>query len=36
MRVIDCFSYFDEDIILEIRLSTLYDYVDEFVFVKPR
>ena len=31
MRVIDCFSYFDEDIILEIRLSTLYDYVDEFV-----
>ena len=31
MRVIDCFSYFDEDTILEIRLSTLYDYVDEFV-----
>ena len=31
MKIIDCFSYFDEDIILEIRLSTLYDYVDEFV-----
>ena len=31
MRVIDCFSYFDEDLILEIRLSTLYNYVDEFV-----
>tara|TARA_X000001036_G_scaffold116478_1_gene109762 strand:+ start:1107 stop:1934 length:828 start_codon:yes stop_codon:yes gene_type:complete len=31
MKIIDCFSYFDEDTILEIRLSTLYDYVDEFV-----
>ena len=31
MKVIDCFSYFDEDLILEIRLSTLYNYVDEFV-----
>ena len=31
MKTIDCFSYFDEDLILEIRLSTLYNYVDEFV-----
>lgn len=31
MRIVDCFTYFDEDLILEIRLSTLYDYVDEFV-----
>ena len=25
------FNYFDEDIMLEIRLSTLYDYVDKFI-----
>ena len=31
MKIIDCFSYFDEDLILEIRLNTLYDYVDKFV-----
>ena len=31
MRIIDCFNYFDEDMMLEIRLSTLFDYVDEFV-----
>ncbi len=31
MKIIDCFSYFDEDLILKIRLDTLYDYVDKFV-----
>ena len=31
MKIIDCFSYFDEDMMLEVRLSTLFDYVDEFV-----
>ena len=31
MKIIDCFNYFDEDMILEVRLSTLFDYVDEFV-----
>ena len=31
MKIIDCFNYFDEDIMLEIRLSTLYDYVDKFI-----
>ena len=31
MKTIDCFSYFDEDTVLEIRLSTLYNYVDEFI-----
>ncbi len=31
MKIIDCFSYFDEDLILEIRLNTLYEYVDKFV-----
>ena len=31
MKIIDCFNYFDEDMMLEIRLSTLFDYVDKFV-----
>ena len=31
MKIIDCFNYFDEDMMLEIRLSTLFDYVDEFI-----
>ena len=31
MKIIDCFSYFDEDMMLEVRLSTLFDYVDKFV-----
>ena len=31
MKVIDCFTYFDEDMMLEIRLATLFDYVDKFV-----
>ena len=31
MRIIDCFNYFDEDMMLELRLSTLFDYVDKFV-----
>ena len=25
MKLIDCFMFFDEDLILEIRLNTLYD-----------
>ncbi len=31
MKIIDCFMYFDEDLILEIRLNTLYEVVDKFV-----
>ena len=27
MKLIDCFMYFDEDLVLEIRLNTLYDIV---------
>jgi beta-1,4-mannosyl-glycoprotein beta-1,4-N-acetylglucosaminyltransferase len=34
MKVIDCFMYFDEDRLLEIRLNTLYDYVEKFVIVE--
>jgi len=31
MKIIDCFNYFDEDLILDIRLATLFDYVDKFI-----
>ena len=30
-KVYDCFCYFNEDMILELRLETLWDYVDYFV-----
>ena len=30
----DCFSYLDEDLLLEIRLNILNDYVDYFVIVE--
>ena len=31
MKIIDCFNYFDEDLILDIRLATLSKYVDKFI-----
>ncbi len=31
MRIIDCFMYFDEDLVLEIRLNTLSKIVNKFV-----
>jgi beta-1,4-mannosyl-glycoprotein beta-1,4-N-acetylglucosaminyltransferase len=31
MKLVDCFMYFDEDLILDIRLNTLNEYVDKFV-----
>ncbi len=31
MKLIDCFMYFDEDLMLDIRLNTLGDIVDKFV-----
>ena len=34
MKIIDCFMYFDEDHLLEIRLNTLYNFVDKFVIVE--
>ena len=36
MRIIDCFNYFDEDKILELRLNILNDYVDQFVIVEAK
>lgn len=32
--IYDCFLYYDEDMLLELRLNTLYDHVDKFVIVE--
>ena len=34
MKIFDCFMYFDEDLILDLRLNLLNNYVDEFVIVE--
>ena len=34
MNIYDCFMYFDEDLILDIRLNTLDKFVDYFVIVE--
>ena len=31
MKIYDCCMYFDEDLMLDLRLNTLNDYVDTFV-----
>ena len=34
MKLIDCFMYFDEDLVLDIRLNILNDKVDKFIIVE--
>ena len=34
MSLYDCFMYFDEDVILDLRLHTLDKYVDTFVIAE--
>ena len=34
MKIFDCFMYFDEDIVLDVRLNFLDKYVDKFVVVE--
>ncbi len=34
MKIFDCFMYFDEEIVLDLRLNILNDYVDYFVIVE--
>ena len=34
MKVIDCFMYFDEDLVLDIRLNVLDKFVDKFVIAE--
>jgi len=34
MSIYDCFMYFDEDVMLDLRLHTLDEYVDTFVIAE--
>ena len=34
MKIFDCFMYFDEDLILDVRLNYLNKFVDQFVIVE--
>jgi len=34
MKIFDCFMYYDEDLILDLRLNYLNNYVDKFVIVE--
>ena len=34
MKIFDCFMYFDEEVVLDLRLNTLDSYVDYFVIVE--
>ncbi|MDA9092182.1 hypothetical protein N9J56_02705 [Pelagibacteraceae bacterium] len=34
MKIFDCFMYYDEDLILDLRLNLLNNYVDEFIIVE--
>ena len=36
MKLIDCFMYFDEDLVLDIRLNVLNDKVDKFIIVEAQ
>lgn len=34
MRIFDCFMYYNEDVVLEVRLNYLNQFVDEFIIVE--
>jgi len=34
MKIYDCFSYWDEDLLLDLRLNVLNEYVDYFVIIE--
>ena len=36
MKIYDCFMYFDEDVVVDVRLNTLNEFVDYFVIVESR
>ena len=36
MKIFDCFMYFDEEVVLEVRLNTLDKLVDYFVIVESK
>ena len=36
MKIFDCFMYFDEEIVLDVRLNILNEFVDNFVIVESK
>ena len=36
MKIFDCFMYFDEEVVVDVRLNTLDEYVDYFVIVESK
>jgi len=34
MKIFDCFMYFDEDVVLDVRLNTLDKYVSKFIIIE--
>ena len=34
MKIFDCFMYFDEEVVLDVRLNTLDKYVDYYIIVE--
>ena len=36
MKIFDCFMYFDEDVVLDVRLKYLNKFVDNFVIVESK
>ena len=36
MKIFDCFMYFDEEVVVDVRLNTLNEFVDYFVIVESR
>ena len=36
MKIFDCFMYFDEELVLDVRLNTLNEYVDYFVIIESK
>ena len=36
MKIYDCFMYFDEDTILDLRLNYLNEFVDQFIIVESK
>ena len=36
MKIYDCFTYFDEKLLLDFRLNCLDKFVDKFVIVESR
>ena len=36
MNILDCVTYFDEELILELRLNILYEHVDRFIITEGK